>query len=819
MVPLVDSAEMPLMMVYGGTDDAKATDPLGVGVSGSSKLHVFDIEGNAWYAPATEGGPSVGPVLPGCGASSDNAWVYDTHYGTPGQEASAVSLLDAVHWSWSAPREKGQLPVTRFGAAFAYVPSKKLFYMHGGIPLNAESNLADDPPGIANNMDIFTPSTVSWIYASNGPARKYHSLCYIDSIRSLVLFGGSDQNIASYNDIKVFSVETNIWQYAVTVEGDVPAERVLHSAVCSEGKMYVFGGLHNINDSPSDSAVWVLTANNSTSFAWSKAPVVTDSGKSTGPTARAGHAATIYNSTMYVFGGIGPSGQDSAMYKLDLEKWTWSVAQVSESQSGGDKGGSNTKVLIAAVVSSVLGVICIGIAAFVFYRWNRRRGPPPEQFNNSGSATNTADEPVFPQEGMPDKEADSPGHANELSSNVSGLNTEEASLAAAGSMAGLAVANNKGAKDYSQEYEQAGYIFMGSTGSTAVQHRGRSADIVANNYLPPPHSNPSLGSSIMELSPSLGSVAAANAASVNNGSNSNVDSNRNSHANSFANIANIDMGPGYTGQNPPSPHANIISQPQSNSSSSTPEETFAHADVINSILASGQPIPAWLREAARRASEEDDSRGNAPLPLPAAISSDGQARSTYSDTTNDTQSAHILDPIRYVDVSHVSTQRSSSMLHSADERPSKTPRRRHSELSDLTFDYEARQRFGLGMDPVPAIAEPMSPPVPLRMNSLYGELESRGIVVGQADNNMQLARAANRVQHHRVAADDSILSPLDRLARYHNLEPWVDEPNAGNSRTRASSLLESEGSSESASTSRIYSAQPVRRESSDGFIG
>ncbi|KAJ2880912.1 hypothetical protein FB639_002727 [Coemansia asiatica] len=675
-------------------------------------------------------------------------------------------------------------------------------------------------------MDIFTPSEISWMYASNGPARKYHSLCFIDSIRSLVLFGGSDQNIASYNDIKVFSIETNIWQYAVTVDGDIPAERILHSAVCSDSKMYVFGGLHSIEDSPSDSAVWVLTANNATSFTWSKAPIVTDPEKSTGPTARAGHTATIYNNTMYVLGGIGPSSQDSTMYKLDLDKWTWSTTQINGSESSdSSKGGSNTKVLIAAVVSSVLGVICIGIAAFVFYRWNRRRSPLPKPLDSS-SATNNPDKHVLIQNDISDKEADSPRNdANEPSSNDSGLNTNNASLAAVGLMTPVNITSSKGAKDYSQEYEQAGYIFMGSTGSTAVHHHGRNADIVTNNYLPPPHSNPSLGSSIMEFSPSMGSVAnihtAATNSNSNSNSNSNINININSNTNSFANIANNE--PGYTSvaQTQTHIHTQPQLQPQSNRSPSATEKSAVHADIISSILSSGQPIPAWLREAARRASVEDGSHHeDAPLPPPDAIPNEDQARSMHSGVTNDTQSAHILDPIRYVDVSHVSTtQRSSSMLHNADESASRPLQRRNSELSDLNFTFEARQGASFDMDPMPAIAEPMSPPVPMRMNTLYGELESRGIVVGQADD-MQLAKAANRVQHHRVPADDdSILSPLDRLARYHNLAgSWAGESSAAaNDRTRASSLLESEGG-ESADTSRIYSAQPVRRESSDDFL-
>ncbi|KAJ2230241.1 hypothetical protein H4R99_006465 [Coemansia sp. RSA 1722] len=373
MVPFTASDNTPLLMLYGGTSDVDAKDPLSVASKGMSELQVFDTNNNKWYAPNTADAPKTGPILPGCGAASGNIWVYDPQYGTPKKASTAVSLLDSVHWSWSAPTEQGQLPVTRFGAAFAYVPGTKAFYMHGGIPLSDNTNTADNPPGIANNVDILSPSTISWAYASNGPARKYHTLCYLSSIDSLVLFGGSDMDVDSYNDVKLLSAKNNIWEYAVSVGGESPAERILHSAVCSEDTMYMFGGLHSMGDDPSDSTVWMLKANSKTNLTWSRAPVVTGSGKSNGPTARAGHASVLYNESMYIYGGIGPSGQDGTMYKLDLKSWEWSLTNVTGSGIETQKEKkAKTAVLIAAIVSSVLGVITIGIAATVIYRLVRR---------------------------------------------------------------------------------------------------------------------------------------------------------------------------------------------------------------------------------------------------------------------------------------------------------------------------------------------------------------------------------------------------------------------------------------------------------------
>ncbi|KAJ2747209.1 hypothetical protein GGI20_000730 [Coemansia sp. BCRC 34301] len=373
MPQITASDGTPLLVLYGGTTKTNVKDPLNEAANGVTSLQVFNVNNSKWYAPVTANTPKTGPVLPACGAASGNIWVYSSQYGSPGKAATAVSLLDSVHWSWSSPTEQGQLPVTRFGAASAFAESTQSFYIHGGIPLNDLTNTAGSPPGIANNMDILQPSGLTWAYASNGPARKYHTMCYMSSIDSIILFGGSDQNIASYNDVKTFSVKSNGWQYTVKVEGTAPAERILHSAVCTADSMYVFGGLHSINDDPSDSVVWILKASGPTSFAWSKAPV-SGSAQGMGPTARAGHSAALHGNTMYIYGGVGPSGQDGTMYKLDLKKWEWSQTSVSGSGVETQKEHkTKTAVLVAAIVCSVLGVIAIGIAATVMYRCARRR--------------------------------------------------------------------------------------------------------------------------------------------------------------------------------------------------------------------------------------------------------------------------------------------------------------------------------------------------------------------------------------------------------------------------------------------------------------
>ncbi|KAJ1728513.1 hypothetical protein LPJ72_005433, partial [Coemansia sp. Benny D160-2] len=911
MVQFAATDGTPLLMLYGGSDSLDADDPLSIASSGESKINILDIGGKTWYEPQTVDAPTPGPVLPGCGAEQGSIWVYDSNYGVTGMQLSPVRVLDDVHWSWSSPTEQGQLPITRFGAAFAYVPTSTQFYMHGGIPLSSTSNKADDPPGIANNLDILSPSDFSWGYASNGPARKYHTLCYIKSIDSIVLFGGSDQNIASYNDIKLYSVKTSSWSYSLDVSGNVPAQRVLHSAVCTDDSMLVFGGTHSIGDSPSDSTVWVLKANNETSFSWSKAPIASTS-LDMSPSARFGHSAALYNNSMYLYGGIGPNGKDDAVYVLDVKSWEWS--QISTSDSGSNRGGGsgvNTRVLIAAIVSAVLGVICVGIAAFVFYRWNRRRSTTQGKQNEhtdtkemprSNEYSNSGDTAAIMEASNGDFNAD--GYIKDIGNPV----------IVPGTPAGESTSN------YLSQYLDPTYASTQSNPRDTAVNINTDSDIVRNNYMPSPHPHPSVESSTNIVSFYLPDVQDGRATIANSRNPGNI--------------------PQLGIPNGSDTHMHSASSTPISSDSQTQEraantQTLARtpAEVVNSILLSGKPLPAWLREAVRRSDSEQDTSSASVPHSPAFGFTDDNSRaehppgvgthanlstednhnrnrssphvdnnivllrdippssrhnldtrqqqyndddanndvqrlngslnrmqktSVHSTETSDTQSALVYEPIMYVTVSRTSTdapsiaqsplkgesRRSSSYKH---RNNGSYTRRQDPELSDADFASAGLQSDTAAQNVLTAlsssIAQPMSPPVPLRMNSLYGELENKGIIVGQAaspqtavstgyvvpeEGSITNAHASPRTAHtpheqtdayavsrdlarvSRADIDDEILSPLDRLARYHAMDAWMV---SGANTENTESVSQSSDSEATDDTSKIYAAHPAHRSS------
>ncbi|KAJ2311649.1 hypothetical protein IWW54_002525 [Coemansia sp. RSA 2705] len=655
MVPFTASDNTPFLMLYGGTATTGETNPLKVADKGTNSLQVFNMKNNRWYAPGTANAPKTGPVLPGCGADSGSIWVYDPQYSVADKASTSVSLLDSVHWSWSTPTQQGQLPVTRFGAAFAYVPNKQAFYMHGGIPLDDKTNTATSSSSAANNLDILSPNDLKWGYASNGPARMYHTMCYMKSIDSIVLFGGTDSGADSYNDVKLLSTSSNTWQYSLKIAGDAPAERLLHSAVCADDTMYVFGGVHNINDDPSDSTVWMLTANSSTEFVWSKAPI-SSVNQGTGPTARAGHSAAIYNGNMYIYGGVGSSGQDGAMYKLDLAKWQWSRTDVAGSSDDSQTSSKNkTAVLIAAIISSVLGVVVIGITATVLYRIIRRRNGTflgrRQRSDDVHGALDSDDDQMPGAETTEQKENGDMVHGiHDSAAYAYSLNGQETNLSASGSHvqnpADITAASDRAPLPRFSPASNGSTAIIEPAGAFAVAgsvergHARMASDRYASSNNESPVTTPtSVSGGQALLSPYRDGV----------GSSRHMLDTMRARARSLSNrIVPTRLSAAFSDTSAALASNTVGRRRRTNATSSTAanrrsaatsqteaniygpdylrlENEYRQAEAINEILLSGQPIPAWLRDAVNQAQSDTDRQqseqsGTATTASPAAES-------------------------------------------------------------------------------------------------------------------------------------------------------------------------------------------------------
>lgn len=156
------------------------------------------------------------------------------------------------------------------------------------------------------------------------PARYGHSMVVLNG--AVYLFGGivSGQYTSSNapssgpsNDLWKFDPAVDDW-FLVNPVNSPPPARAFHTAVASNGKMYIFFGLGGGNTALSD--VWSYDP---TTNSWQQ-EIPTSSEQ---PAARYHHSTTATNNGLiYVFGGVGSNGSvidDYHMWRYDPSARTW----------------------------------------------------------------------------------------------------------------------------------------------------------------------------------------------------------------------------------------------------------------------------------------------------------------------------------------------------------------------------------------------------------------------------------------------------------------------------------------------------------------
>ncbi|KAF9925042.1 F-box only protein 42 [Linnemannia zychae] len=373
---IVDTA----MVVFGGTSDP-TTDPYGALVPGSNDLWVWSTTLRQWSRPSTQfqspatntmtdGSPPPQKFLTSFSTQSQNkmmAFVSNTTSSSP----SDLLIIDTVFWTWSVPTSPNPLvaPPSRLGAAVGI--SNNIVFVHGGA---AASN-GYVSSGVLNDLTRLDGSTFEWTQIANGPSLMYHTMCKLNGLNMMLIFGGSDNITSATNKVYTFQLENEVWDLNLVVgpgaEGSVPSARKGHSAVCLNNTMIVYGGGA---DRPADDDVWVLDAS-VTPWVWNRMAT----NKQAGPGPRTGHSALLNGTNMLVWGGFGaPQANDVNIYILDTLTWRWS----SSKDIGSGLGAPNmpippspdgrTKNNIPLIVGIVCGSLAL-IAAFVGFLFLKRR--------------------------------------------------------------------------------------------------------------------------------------------------------------------------------------------------------------------------------------------------------------------------------------------------------------------------------------------------------------------------------------------------------------------------------------------------------------
>lgn len=163
--------------------------------------------------------------------------------------------------------------------------------------------------GYMNDLAHYDPLQNAWVETlaeGSVPSRRYgHSaVAYGDH---MYIYGGYDDYGFPCNDVHAFSFERLRWR-ALKSLGPSP-DRFHHSAVLWQGSMYVFGGYGGFAD---------LFEYRLGSCTWTALQT-----HAPRPEPRWGHRAVEHRGAMYVVGGCDSVLSYSDVWRLDLERRTW----------------------------------------------------------------------------------------------------------------------------------------------------------------------------------------------------------------------------------------------------------------------------------------------------------------------------------------------------------------------------------------------------------------------------------------------------------------------------------------------------------------
>ena len=183
--------------------------------------------------------------------------------------------------------------------------------------------------------------------AGTSPASRSRHTCVAVGSKLYVFGGGDDSRV--YNDLYVldtgiiiiiiysfflliFSIDTMSWSRPVP-KGTAPTARWGHTCTyIGDSKLLVLGGhdgtkmLNDINILDTNTMTWIPIA----------VPAKNPEGQpNTGPSARAGHTATLVRKMLLVFGGGDGSKILNDTWFLDLTTFVWSKPQVSGTAPAG----------------------------------------------------------------------------------------------------------------------------------------------------------------------------------------------------------------------------------------------------------------------------------------------------------------------------------------------------------------------------------------------------------------------------------------------------------------------------------------------------
>ena len=238
---------------------------------------------------------------------------------------SITGSYGAYYENWAELRLKGNAPERRsYHSSFVY--DNKLF-IFGGLDIRVgsintlwELNLSNMRD--LDNDDGYKLETFGWkkVQTSGNDAARPDKIAYHTSVvfkDNMYLFGGNNYKSMSEDDcpqpfLSYLNLRTMGWQQIKT-RGDIVQQRDEHTAVINKetGQMVIFGGFMQ-GTRTNETSIFNITANNWVNVKFPRGEAL--------PCPRSGHSASIYNGSMYIFGG-----KDENSEKIN-DLWCFNIA-------------------------------------------------------------------------------------------------------------------------------------------------------------------------------------------------------------------------------------------------------------------------------------------------------------------------------------------------------------------------------------------------------------------------------------------------------------------------------------------------------------
>eukprot|EP00282_Hemiselmis_andersenii_P035885 CAMPEP_0169427938 /NCGR_PEP_ID=MMETSP1042-20121227/1054_1 /TAXON_ID=464988 /ORGANISM="Hemiselmis andersenii, Strain CCMP1180" /LENGTH=1434 /DNA_ID=CAMNT_0009538063 /DNA_START=72 /DNA_END=4372 /DNA_ORIENTATION=+ len=193
-------------------------------------------------------------------------------------------------------------------------------------------------PAFLDDVSRYEPSTGTWTtqhpQGSQPPPRSYASC--VNFRGCVYVFGGCNGSLASNfrSDLWILEVQDNYWERVVLPSGTVPPPgRSQHAMVQYGGTLYMFGGNNKVGGKRN--LLSDFYSFDPVKLRWTQ---LTDGATGEGPGKRSGHAMSMVNGGIFLFGGGGEGDQSflDSLWVYDTATRRWHM--LGQEDEGGNVG-------------------------------------------------------------------------------------------------------------------------------------------------------------------------------------------------------------------------------------------------------------------------------------------------------------------------------------------------------------------------------------------------------------------------------------------------------------------------------------------------